>query len=119
MILVSSAQLDNLQIGSWHIERDGDCTYIGGSGDGQNLNFIARKTVDAGMKALSKVPQTLLDAVRARLDKEINNTLLVPYIAQGNELIHKLWPIWTGETFRQAGGGGGGGGKLPKYQRTR
>lgn len=92
MIFVRSAKVDDLQIGTWKIEREGDCTYLDG---GKSLWSAARLAVDAGMKALSKTPQTLLAAVRESLDEEVNK-LLEEYVEKTNELIRSFWPTLAG-----------------------
>jgi hypothetical protein len=94
-IILRSTKLDNLQVSTWQIERDGDCTYLDG---GETVGYWKTKLIDTGMAALSKVPQIILNAVRSRLDTEINDTMLKPYVAQANELVEQLWPLLAGSS---------------------
>ena len=115
VVLIDRVVVDKLEIGSWTVERaEGDagkCRYLGGSYDGQEFFGFragaAKLAVDTGLKALSQVPQTLLNAVRPQIDEEVNQNLLPHYIAQANEMIQKVWPMLAGSTTAgQAGPSG-------------
>ena len=91
-VLVESMtiDIDGLSVGSWTVERTSRGEYLEGGGA---LWLKDRLAVDAGMMAISKLPATILLAVRPEIDEKVNKTLVPDYVKQTNDMIMKMWPV--------------------------